>query len=130
MPPSMPSHMIKEVVQVIDDDTYIVQESIFNQRYESEDMGNSSNGSDNEDPPVDESNEEHEDRIDSEEDVNPSLAGLKPQQISDEDDDDESEVDDEAYGQHSGLIIAAGGAIELIQPMMAMEDNLLGPNGP
>jgi len=67
----MPSHMIKEVVQVIDDDTYIVQESIFNQRYESEDMGNSSNGSDNEDPPVDESNEEHEDRIDSEEDVNP-----------------------------------------------------------
>lgn len=33
----MPAHMIKEVVQVLDDDTYIVQESIFNQRYESED---------------------------------------------------------------------------------------------
>lgn len=68
MPPSIPSHMIKEVVQVIDEDTYIVQESIFNQRYESEDMGNSSNNSDNENLPVlDESNEEHEDRPDSEE---------------------------------------------------------------
>lgn len=68
IPPSMPSHMIKEVVQVLDEDTYIVQESIFNQRYESEDMGNSShNGSESGEPPVDESNEENEDKADSEE---------------------------------------------------------------
>jgi len=39
VPAQMPSHMIKEVVQVLDEDTYIVQESIFNQRYESEDSG-------------------------------------------------------------------------------------------
>ena len=45
----MPAHMIKEVVQVLDEDTYIVQESIFNQRYESEDMDGSSNESGDED---------------------------------------------------------------------------------
>jgi len=45
------------------------------------------------------------------------------------DDDEDSEGDDEdSYGRQYGLIIAAGGANELIQPLMNMEDILLGPN--
>lgn len=64
----MPAHMIKEVVQVLDDDTYIVQESIFNQRYESEDMDDGSSVGSSSDPP-DQSNEENEDRREEDEDA-------------------------------------------------------------
>lgn len=46
---------------MLDDDTYIVQESIFNQRYESEDIEYGSSVNSSSEPP-DQSNEENEDR--------------------------------------------------------------------
>lgn len=84
LPPMMPAHMIKEVVQVLDDDTYIVQDSIFNQRYQSEDDDLASDadsvesvedadeddkeGEDDADVDLDEcTNEENEDRPEDEE---------------------------------------------------------------
>ena len=85
----MPAHMIKEVVQVLDEDTYIVQDSIFNQRYQSEDDDMASDeadsiesvedadeddkeGEDDADVDLDEcTNEENEDRPEDEEEQAP-----------------------------------------------------------
>lgn len=88
-------------------------------------MGNSSDNESGGEPPIDESNEEHEDRVDSEEELNQPL-GQNRSQVSEEEDDDEvGDINDDSYGQQYGLIIAAGGTRQIIQPMVAIEDNLL-----
>ena len=99
-------------------------------------MGCSSLGSGNDEQPDidDESNEENEDRVDSQEDGANNQgrfgwAGHNQEAPGEEvfDEDDDSDDDDgDSYGQQYGLIIAAGGANELIQPMMNMDENLLG----
>lgn len=116
VPEQLPSHMIKEVVQVLDEDTYIVQESIFNQRYESEDeMDRSSNN-------PDETNEENEDRPEDEEPDQPNYAPEEDapgEEVFDEEED--LYFDDGAHN-----LQFQSNADQLIQPLLDQEENMFG----